>query len=83
VSPSPVGWVHLVGEGPADLQGGPYFFSNTEMQENKREQGGQHFRRGGGGPRRPPRRNGAARDLVQLSCTYIYLQSSRLMNSLF
>jgi len=25
--------------GPADLQGGPIFFSNAEKQEDKREQG--------------------------------------------
>jgi len=23
---SPVGWVHIVGDGAADLQGGPYLF---------------------------------------------------------
>jgi len=50
---SPVGWVHLV-EGPADLQGGPIIFSNSEEQENKREQGGGSTLAGGPGPYVPP-----------------------------
>jgi len=45
--------VGLFSGGPADLQGGPIFFSNTEKQEKKQEKGGSTF---AGGPalRAPP-----------------------------
>jgi len=42
--------------GPADLQRGPIFFSNTKKPENKREHGGGSTLAGGPGLHGPPRR---------------------------
>jgi len=55
---SPVAWVYLDG-GPADLQGGPRFWSSHLVGGGAERMRGQHFRTGGPVPVPPPWRYGA------------------------